>query len=91
MEPPINSFMVEIIGWIGAILFAISCAPQAIKTYKSKQAKDLSMWMLQLWFWGEIFSLIYIMNNVTLQWPLITNYTFNAIMVGYLIYAKIKY
>jgi MtN3 and saliva related transmembrane protein len=83
--------MIEIVGWLGAILFAFCALPQVIKVYKTKQTEDLSMSFLQMWLWGEVFSFIYVMNNETTQWPLITNYIFNILLVLYLVWAKIKY
>ena len=71
--------MIETIGWIGAIFFALSSFPQAVQVYKTQSTKDISMSMIQLWFWGEVLCLIYIVHNDVLQWPLITNYFFNIL------------
>lgn len=83
--------MVEFVGWLGAILFSLCAAPQVIHVYKTKQTEALSMLFLQMWLWGEIFSLAYVLSNDVLQWPLITNYVFNILLVLYLVYAKLKY
>ena len=85
----------EILGWIGAFLFAICAVPQVIKTYKNKQAKDLSWLFLIFWISGEILTFIYIIiDDVLLKithYPLYINYIFNIILVLYLIYAKFYY
>jgi uncharacterized protein with PQ loop repeat len=83
------------IGWIGAFFFAISAIPQALKTWKTKSAKDLSWLFLILWLAGEIFTLSYIIiDDIILRIthiPLYVNYIFNTIVLLYLIYAKRHY
>ena len=83
--------LLEVIGWTGAILFATCSVPQVKQVYQSKSTGDLSMLFLQMWLWGEILSFIYILGNETLQWPLITNYLFNILLVLYLLVAKLRY
>ncbi len=84
----INEFM----GWIGAALFAICALPQAIKTFKTKKADDLSFIFLILWYLGEIFTFFYLIfddiKNNTYHYPLYVNYIFNILIVTYLLYAK---
>lgn len=83
--------LLEIVGWIGSILFATCSIPQVKQVYTTKNTKGLSMLFLQMWLWGEIFSFIYILGNETLQWPLVTNYLFNILLVVYLVIAKVRY
>ncbi len=83
--------MIEFIGWLGAILFSLCAVPQAIKTYRTKKADDLSWAFLMMWLWGEIFTLIYVLDNDVLQWPLIVNYIFNIVLVLYILWAKLYY
>ena len=44
--------LVEVIGWIGATLFAFCGAPQALKTYRTKRAEDISWAFLFMWIGG---------------------------------------
>ncbi|MBN2890248.1 MAG: hypothetical protein JXL97_00135 [Bacteroidales bacterium] len=85
----------EVIGWFGAALFAICALPQAIKTFKTKKADDLSWLFLLLWFFGEIFTFAYlIIDDIkinTTHFPLYINYFFNTVIVIYLMYAKKVY
>ncbi len=85
----------EYIGWIGAFLFAICALPQAIKTFRTKKADDLSWLFLVLWFLGEFFVFTYLIiddikREIT-HYPLYINYVFNTVIVIYLIYAKKTY
>jgi hypothetical protein len=48
-----------------------------------------------MWLGGEIATIAYILyTNVKIgemQWPLITNYTFNIGIVGYLLHTKTRF
>lgn len=83
------------IGWLGAALFAVCALPQVMKTWKSKKADDLSWLFLLFWLFGEIFTFIYIVADdlilKTTHFPLYINYSFNIVLVLYLVYAKKKY
>ncbi len=85
----------EIVGWMGSILFAICALPQVIHTFKTKKVDDLNEFFIWLWFLGEVFTLWYIIiddiTNQVYHVPLYFNYTFNLIMLFYLIYAKYSY
>ena len=83
--------MFEIFGWTGAVLFACCGFPQAIKTYRTKKADDISLIFLLMWFWGEIFTLAYVFEGGYEQWPLIFNYIFNIVITIYLLYAKWRF
>jgi len=87
--------MNDAIGWLGAFLFAICALPQAVKTFKTKRANDLSWLFLWLWFGGEIFTFIYIIiddyREQSTHYPLYVNYVFNIFIIIYLLYAKKTY
>jgi uncharacterized protein with PQ loop repeat len=77
----------EIIGWIGSILLAFCGLPQAIESYRTKSSDGLTWGLLLMWFWGEIFTIIYIIPKW--HWPLIFNYTANIIFLIIIIYYKL--
>lgn len=87
--------LVETIGWVGNILFAVCGIPQVIKTYQSKSAKDLSVVFLWLWFAGELLTFVYIvigdLKTATTHFPMYFNYAVNIFMACFLIYAKYYY
>jgi uncharacterized protein with PQ loop repeat len=86
---------IELLGWIGGIFLSICAFPQVYKTYNEHSATGLSLWMLILWWVGEVCTLGYVLyTNIQVgdfQLPLIINYIVNIVMVVYLIYAKVKY
>jgi uncharacterized protein with PQ loop repeat len=85
----------DIIGWMGSILFAICALPQVIHTFKTKRTDDLNELFLWLWFWGEVFTLCYVLlddiANKIYHVPLYFNYIFNLLMLVYLVFAKYTY
>jgi uncharacterized protein with PQ loop repeat len=87
--------MLQIIGWVGAISFAICSFPQVYKTWRTKSLGDFSWWFLWLWFMGEVPTWIYLMmdnyRTSNWQWPLHFNYAMNALGLSYLLWAKWAY
>ena len=87
--------MNDLLGWLGAVLFATCAVPQVIKTWETKKAEDLSWLFLLFWLFGEVFTFIYIivddLNNRITHFPLYLNYSVNTILVVYLVYAKARY
>jgi len=80
--------MLEIIGWLGGFMLAICGAPQAWKSYKDGHSYGISWGFIGLWFWGEVFVLIYILPTGLL--PLILNYTFNILIGSIILWYKFK-
>lgn len=69
----------EILGWSGSIILAISSFPQMVKTVRDGHADGLSWFFVSLWLIGEALSLGYVVLN--LNWPLIANYGANLAIV----------
>ena len=72
--------MIEIIGWLGALLLATCGLPQLIKTIKTRSFEGLSITFLFWWLFGEIFVLFYIILGA-FRWPLIFNYGINIVII----------
>lgn len=80
----------DLVGFCGAMLFAFCVLPQTIKTIATKKADDLSWGFLSMWFFGELFAIIY--NHTVLQsWPLHLNYYGNMMLLLPIIYVKLRY
>ena len=79
--------MLEYCGWLGSLLFALCGLPQAIQSYKDKNSYGLNWLFIIAWFFGEIFTLVYIIPKGDI--PLIVNYSVNLIFVVIIAYYKI--
>jgi uncharacterized protein with PQ loop repeat len=77
----------QTIGYLGGVLLAICGIPEVIRTIKDQRC-HLGWAFLLLWFFGEVFMEIYAIG--LWDFPLLFNYTFNLILVGIMLYFKIK-
>lgn len=77
----------EIIGWIGAILFAICGLPQAWACYKQGHSRGLSWSFLLMWLGGEIFTIAYVFPKKDI--PLLFNYFLNLVFLLVMIRYKV--
>ena len=80
--------MLDLIGWIGSFLLAWCGLPQAIQSFKQKHSDGLSWSFLFMWFFGEVFVLIYILPKNDL--PLLFNYSINICCLVVILYFKIR-
>lgn len=68
----------EICGWLGCIFLACCAAPETFSAIKNKHS-GITWGLLILWFFGEVFMLIY---SVSLgNWPLLLNYGANILLL----------
>jgi len=81
--------MIEVIGYIGAICFALCAIPQAYMCYKDKHAHGLSMMSLMLWFWGEVFMILYTAVTIGYLNPLMLNYASSVLFLLIIIRYKL--
>jgi|APGre2960657468_1045069.scaffolds.fasta_scaffold103533_2 uncharacterized protein with PQ loop repeat len=79
--------MLEYSGWIGSFLFALCGLPQAIQSYTDKHSDGLNWLFIIAWFFGEIFTLVYIIPKGDI--PLIVNYSVNLVFVLVIAYYKL--
>ena len=75
------------IGWMGAILFAICGLPQAIQCAREGHAKGLNWFFLLAWFWGEVLTIIYVWPKA--DYPLLFNYFLNLLFLVVILRYKI--
>ena len=76
-------------GFFAGLLTSGAAIPQVIKTYRSKQARDLSMWQLVLLTLGMLLWLIYGLSLNDL--PLILANLFSIVCYSALIAMKLSY
>ena len=79
----------EFLGYLGGLLIAIALAPQLIKTWKTKSAKDLSLLWTMISLIGLILYGIYAALNSV--YPLLTFAIIESIMVIVLVLLKVRY
>ena len=70
---------VEIIGWIGSVLFAFCGLPQAVACYRAGHSRGLAWGFLLAWFFGEILTIVYVFPKQDI--PLLFNYGFNFLIL----------
>lgn len=80
--------MLTYVGWLGSVLFAICGIPQAWQAYRQGHCEGLSWSFLLLWFFGEVFTIIYVLPKF--DWPLLFNYGVNFLCLLVLLYYKAK-
>lgn len=79
----------ELVGYFGGFLIAVALAPQLVKTYTTKSAKDLSLLWTTVSLIGLILYGVYAAINHVL--PLLTFASIESAMIIVLIVLKIKY
>ena len=82
--------MLEIIGWIGSISFAVCGIPQAWKSYKQGHSRGMDSSFLLLWFLGEACMIVYTVqfNSVQLLFNYILNFTCLLFIIKFKVYER---
>ena len=80
---------IEIIGLAAAALTTISFLPQAIKVWKTKSAKDLSLGMFSIFTTGVLLWLIY--GILVVDIPIIAANAVTLMLSGTILYFKLTY
>jgi uncharacterized protein with PQ loop repeat len=78
----------ELIGWIGSIMLSICGLPQAVQSFKDKHSNGISWGFILLWWFGEIFAVIYVISKR--EYPIIFNCALNTVIVSIIFYYKYK-
>lgn len=83
-----NAGWVTAFGWVYSLAFALSALPQAIQSHKQGHSNGIADGMMQLWMLGEISGLVY--GFGLWQMPIIFNCALNTILVGIIVYYRLK-
>lgn len=78
--------------WVGmaaGALTTIAFVPQAIKTWRTRHARDLSLGMFSLFSLGVVFWLIY--GILLGSWPIMIANTITLLLAGSILFFKIRY
>ncbi len=87
-QDPTKFNLFAILGWLGSICLALCGVPQAIMSYKDRHSHGISWGFLVLWAFGELFALAYVYDKLDL--PLLLNYAVNILIVGVILYFKVR-
>lgn len=77
------------IGFIAAILTTASFAPQVVKVWRTRSAKDISLAMYSLFTLGIATWLLY--GVLIDSWPVILANTLTLILAGSVLIMKLKF
>ena len=84
-----NPAVVETVGTLAAVLGTVCWLPQSIKTIRTKNTKDLSLWSNILLLATVLLWLAY---GIALgAWPLIAANTISSILVSIIVFMKLRY
>lgn len=81
--------MIRYLGYFAGLLTVGSFLPQVIRTWQSRQTKDLSLGMFALLATASSLWIIY--GIVTADWPIIVTNSGMVAMNGALAVAKLRY
>lgn len=81
--------MILIIGYIAAICTTVSFLPQAIKTIKTRETKDISLLMYILFIIGITLWLVY--GVLLHEWPIIIGNGVTFVLAFIVLRLKIKH
>ncbi|MEW6444934.1 MAG: SemiSWEET transporter [Pseudomonadota bacterium] len=79
----------DLIGSVAATLTTIAFVPQAIKTWRSRHARDLSLSMFLIFTLGVVFWLAY--GLLIGAWPIIIANTITTALSGSILFFKLRY
>ncbi|MGL4243404.1 MAG: SemiSWEET family sugar transporter [Beijerinckiaceae bacterium] len=84
-----NPTFVESVGTVAAVLTTTAFLPQAVRTIRSRQTRDISLWTQAMLFVGNNLWLFY---GVLLgSWPLIIGNVVGFFLVGTILVMKIRH
>jgi hypothetical protein len=74
--------VVEVVGFIGALAFALSGIPQAIQSIRLGTSRGMAGGTVALWMVGEVAMLAYVLAKYPSDLALVGNYSVNLLIVG---------
>lgn len=78
--------------WVGmaaGALTTVAFVPQALKTWRTRHARDLSLGMFSLFTLGVVFWLAY--GILLGSWPIIIANSVTLLLAGSILFFKIRY
>lgn len=85
-----NRYNMEVyLGFLAAFCTTIAFIPQAVKVYKTKHTKDISLSMFVLMMLGMVLWLWY--GLVIISYPIIITNTITIVLAAYILISKIRF
>ena len=82
-------FIMSYIGFFAAFCTTVAFLPQAIKVYKTKSTKDISLYMFLIFTIGVLSWLIY--GLMISDWPLILANAVTLVLSFFILVYKLKF
>ena len=82
-------FIIKYIGFFAAFCTTIAFLPQAIKVYKSKSTKDISLYMFLIFTIGVLSWFVY--GLIISDWPVILANAVTLFLSLFILIYKLKY
>jgi len=82
-------FIIMYIGFFAAFCTTVAFLPQAIKVYKTKSTKDISLYMFLIFTVGVLSWLIY--GLIINDWPIILANAVTLILSFFILVYKLKF
>lgn len=87
--------MIELLGWVANILFAIIGIPDVYKSYSNKKRPTITWMFLIMWLVAQVAAAIYLiikdLSSGETHYPMYFSYTVGGLSAISLIIAKIKF
>jgi MtN3 and saliva related transmembrane protein len=84
-----SPLLIEWIGAFAAVLTTSAFLPQAIRTIKTRQTRDISFWTQFLLFTGNVLWFVY--GLLIVSWPLIIANCIGVPLIGIVLALKIRH
>lgn len=78
--------VLDVAGWLGAVLLAFCGLPQAIHSWRTGSSDGITWGFIFMWGLGEVLTVAYIFPKM--DWPLLFNYTANIVFVSVIVRYK---
>ncbi|MCF6327457.1 MAG: SemiSWEET transporter [Devosiaceae bacterium] len=82
-------WMIETIGMLAAIMGTIGWLPQAMKTIRTRETKDLSLWTNAMLLAAVSLWLVY--GIMIGSWPVVLGNIVSIVLVGAIVVLKIRH
>ena len=82
-------FIIKYIGFFAAFCTTFAFLPQAIKVYKSKSTKDISLYMFLIFTIGVLSWLVY--GLIINDWPVILANAVTLVLSFFILIYKLRY